>query len=353
MGGPSGQTAGMFHLVTHAFFKALLFLAAGSVIHAMHHASDPNDLRQMGGLGKRMRLTAATCLIGVLALAGFPGLSGFWSKDAILGVSLEQAGFFVGGSGAGAHGWAALIGSITGLVVAAITAFYAMRMWLMAFWGEPRSESAAHAHESPAVMTIPLVILAIPSLLIGFMLHQSHLFAGFLQGHTVAGEMHWNLAILASLLALAGMGLAWRMYAKPQMAADPIERMPAPLYRTFAGLWGMDGFWNAVGARGTIAFGRMVAWVDRNVVDGAMNGIGWLTGRSGALLRRTTSGQAQSYAAVMVGAILVLAVLLVLAENASRAVANTTYKSDRTNRAGATELILEMPKFQAVRKAGG
>ena len=372
-GGQSGQTAGMFHLVTHAFFKALLFLTAGSVIHALHHAADPNDLRQMGGLGKRMRITAATCLIGVLALAGFPLLSGFWSKDAILGVALERAGFF---GGAAAGSWVPLFGAVAGLVVAALTAFYAMRMWLMAFWGEPRSDAAAHAHESPAVMTIPLIILAVPSILIGWALHNNHAFAGMLAGRTIEGEMHWELAGVASLLALAGMGLAWRIYAKPRLAADPIEKLPAPLYRTFAGLWGAETFWNRVGASGTLALGRTVAWFDRNVVDGAMNGIGWVTGQCGSILRRTTNGQAQSYAAVMMSAIILLAVFLVLTQGSlsrSRVGTNNSrngpgpsmpasaanYSSLRpvdtqpAPNPGETEMILEMPRFARAPKGPG
>ena len=180
-----------------------------------------------------MRLTALTCLIGVLALAGFPGLSGFWSKDAILGVGLERAGVFAGGAGAGSHAWPALIGAITGLVVAAITAFYAMRMWLMAFWGEPRTDAAAHAHESPLVMTVPLVILAVPSALIGWMLHRNHLFSGVLSDGGFEMETHLGVAVVASVLALAGMVVAWAMYAKPTLASDQIERLPAHLFRTF------------------------------------------------------------------------------------------------------------------------
>jgi NADH-quinone oxidoreductase subunit L len=149
--GAGGRTAGMFHLVTHAMFKALLFLCAGSVIHALHHSEEPNDLRRMGGLGQRMRSTAITCGIGVLALAGFPLLSGFWSKDAILSAALENGSPI------------ALFALIVGIVVAALTAFYAVRMWMLAFACDPRSEAAAHAHESPLIMTVPLWILAVPS----------------------------------------------------------------------------------------------------------------------------------------------------------------------------------------------
>ena len=140
-------------------FKALLFLAAGSVIHALHHAEEPNDLRRMGGLKDRMPHTALTCGIGVLALAGFPLLSGFWSKDAILDSAVNSTNPM------------ARVALVVGIVVAGLTAFYSVRMWVLAFWGAPRTEAAGHAHESPLVMTLPLWALAIFSLGLGGYLH--------------------------------------------------------------------------------------------------------------------------------------------------------------------------------------
>lgn len=307
--GAGGMAAGMFHLTTHAMFKALLFLTAGSVIHAMHHAADPNDLRAMGGLRSKMPITAWTCLIGVLALAGFPFLSGFWSKDAILGTLADHAQ---------KNGFAAL-GLAVGLAVAAITGFYSVRMWMMAFWGEPRSDNAAHAHESPVTMTGPLVVLAIPSLILGWYLHAGDRFIDFLTGGpTTPEEFKLGLASAAAVLAIGGMGLAYMMYKRPAMETDPIEKMPAPLYRTFSNLWGIDAFWTNVAARGALQFGKMVAWFDRNVVDGLMNLIGWICGRLGDGLRRTSNGQAQSYTAAFVVGLAVIAVLLVLFENRPR-----------------------------------
>jgi len=300
--GAGSMAAGMFHLTTHAMFKALLFLCAGSVIHALHHAADPNDLRGMGGLRRSMPHTAWTCAIGVLALAGFPGFSGFWSKDSILAAALER----------GSHTPLAYAGLVVGIAVAGLTAFYAARMWLLAFWGEPRSEDAAHAHESPPVMTIPLWVLAVPSLVLGFWLHSGHRLTEFLLGPEHHEAMNWPLAIVTTAVAAAGMGLAAVLYARPRLARDPVERMPGPLYRTFVNLWGVDAFWANVAARGTLAMGGVVAWFDRNVVDGLMNLIGWSFGRAGEGIRRTTTGQAQTYAAVMMAAALAVAALLML-----------------------------------------
>jgi NADH-quinone oxidoreductase subunit L len=306
-GGPSGTIAGMFHLTTHAFFKALLFLAAGSVIHALHHSEEPNDLRRMGGLSKRMPWTSLTCGIGVLALAGFPFLSGFWSKDSILAVVMERGGLLAGGIDAGADRWAAAIGAVVGIVVAFITAFYAVRMWLLAFACTPRSAAAEHAHESPAVMVAPLAILAIPSIAVGFFLHSGHRFAHLMGGGGERGE-NYLLMGAASLVALSGMGLAWTLYGQSR-EKDPIEALPGHAF--FVNLWGIEGFWRAVGANGSLLLGRCVALFDRKVIDGAMNGIGAICMRTGIALRRTANGQAQSYAlAVMVAALLAAAFLI-------------------------------------------
>jgi NADH-quinone oxidoreductase subunit L len=304
--GAGGMAAGMFHLTTHAMFKALLFLCAGSVIHALHHAADPNDMRQMGGLGSRMRVTKWTCLAGVAALGGFPFLSGFWSKDAILAALLGRS----------QGNPVATIGLVTAFVVAGLTGFYAVRMFMMTFAGEPRSEAAAHASESKWVMTGPLVILAVPSLLLGFYLHFGERFAEFLTGSsTPLAELPFGLTAVAAVMALAGMGFAYFLYHRPAEEFDPVQKMPAPIYRTFANLWGIDALWNTVGARGALAVGAIVAWFDRHVVDGLMNLIGWLFGRAGDSIRRTSNGQAQTYTAAMVGAIAVVVALFVLYES--------------------------------------
>jgi NADH-quinone oxidoreductase subunit L len=311
----AGQTAGMFHLTTHAMFKALLFLTAGSVIHALHHAKDPNDMRGMGGLLKRMPITGWTCLIGVLALAGLFPLAGFWSKDAVLGVALES----------GKHNGVAMFGLIVGIIAAGLTAFYGMRMWMLAFWGQPRSEEAAHAHESPPTMTLPLIVLAIPSVLLGWLLHSGHRFASFLVGPgvEVAEPMNVGLIAVTTVVAVAGIGLAWRLYSAPSAAADPVERLPGHAF--LANLWYLDAFWNAVGAHGALTLGRIVAWFDRTVVDGLVNAVGEACRISGRELRRTANGQAQSYTAAMLVALVVAVLALVLYQ--SQASARTGYRT--------------------------
>lgn len=297
--GAGGRTAGLFHLTTHAAFKALLFLCAGSVIHALHHSEEPNNLLRMGGLRKRMPLTCYACLLGVLALAGFPLLSGFWSKDALLGAAMETENPI------------AKFAGVVGIVVAAITAFYSLRMWLLAFWGQPRSEDVGHAHEAPLSMVIPLWLLVLPTLFLGFYLFQDHHLAHFLSD-TWAEEVNWTLMSVTTVAALLGMGLAWRLYTRPVpegVYVDPIVRMPG--YRLFAGLWGLETFWSVVGAGGALALGRMIAWVDRHIVDKAVNGIGAACSWSGEKLRYSSSGQLQSYAAVILaGILLVLGLLL-------------------------------------------
>lgn len=307
-GGVAGRSAGLFHLTTHAMFKALLFLTAGAVIHALHHSSNPNDLRAMGGLRRRMPITAWTCLVGVLALAGLPPFAGFFSKDAILGAALA----------AGRRDPIAFGALAVGILVAGITSFYALRMWLMAFWGEPRTEEAAHAHEAPGWMTGPLLLLAVPSALLGFYLHRSGFFGG-LFGEAGPETIDWGLASFTTLVSLAGFGLAWRLYARPGALVDPVTAMPAPVYRCLQNLWGIDAFWNRVGAAGSLALARTLAWFDRNVIDQTMNGIAWLVGAAGARLRRTTSGQAQAYAATMLAAIVLLLALVIVLESQTAA----------------------------------
>jgi NADH-quinone oxidoreductase subunit L len=300
--GALGRTAAMFHLTTHAMFKALLFLCAGSVIHAMHHAPDPNDMRSMGGLLKRMPITAWTCGFGVLALAGIPPFSGFWSKDAILAAASNEGGL-------------ATIALYVGIAVAGITAFYSVRMWMMTFAGAARSEAAQHAHESPALMIGPLVVLAVPSVILGGVLHYTNDgLARFLSAGTPVKAEEANPLVvgLAIAVAVIGAAAAWKAYADAK-SLDPVRRMPASIYRFLVGLWGMDAFWNAFGARATLATGRIVAWIDRNVVDRYVaNGPGWLCGRAGAALRKTANGQAQSYVGAFVTGVAVIAALLVV-----------------------------------------
>lgn len=283
--GVGGVTVGIFHLGTHAFFKALLFLTAGSVIHATH---ETQDLREMGGLRRKMPITSATTLIGALALAGIFPLSGFWSKDEILLAAM--------------HRNPALF--VVGLIVAGLTAFYMFRLWYMAFGGSPRTDKAAHAHESPPVMAIPLLVLAVLAVVAGAAnLPGTEFLARFLgeEGHGFSV----GVAGGSLLVALLGIALATRLYAR-QPETDPVTAIPGPLYRLFDNKWWWDDLYERGIAKASVAMAGTVAWFDRTIVDGMVNLAAYTCGFLGAIFRLANSGQPQFYIAVFViGAALV------------------------------------------------
>jgi NADH-quinone oxidoreductase subunit L len=274
--GAGSAFAGYFHLGTHAFFKALLFLGAGSVIHAVHS----NELRDMGGLGRKMPLTAVTFGLGALSLAGIPPLAGFASKDAILTALEGRAGWIP---------WALL------LATAFLTAFYMGRVLVLTFLGKP-SHAAEHAHESPAVMTGPLIALAIPTVLGGLL--------GPSLARGLGGEMHLHLGltpVLASLAGLGGLVLSLATYLRGREA--PLAGTVAALDRASV----VDRFW-AFGYRSVLLpISGVLRWVDRYLVDGLMNGLGWGTLETGQALRPVQTGRTRDYAlAVVVGAVLLI-----------------------------------------------
>jgi len=227
-------TAAIFHLFTHAFFKAVLFLSAGSVMHAMGNVI---DMRKFSGLKKVMPITHVTFLCGAAALAGLPLLSGFWSKDAILEALLEAGEH-------GPYGPAYLFLFIVGLVTAALTAFYAFRAYFRTFHGETKipPEAGDHAHESPAVMTVPLVVLATGAVLAGIIAEPfTHWFSGFLNksaelvrasgGTTPKPHFNWLLMFGSTVVALTGFGLAYWMYrVRPAAAETLIRKFPTWYY---------------------------------------------------------------------------------------------------------------------------
>ena len=272
--GAGSAFAGFFHLGTHAFFKALLFLAAGSVIHAVHS----NELADMGGLRRKMPLTALCFLIGSLSLAGVPGFAGFFSKDLVL-TSLEGR--------AGWVPWALLMAS------AFLTAFYMGRVFVQAFLGAP-SKHAEHAHEPGLAMTGTLVVLAVPSL-----------FAGFLGGwlaHLTGAEYHVHIGltpIVASSAAIGGLAAAALVFGRGRSL--PILATIASIDRASL----VNRAWEALYRDVLLRVGGVLGWIDRYVVDGLMNGLGWVTLESGSAVRRFQTGRVRDYAlAVVVGAIL-------------------------------------------------
>ncbi|WP_405233417.1 NADH-quinone oxidoreductase subunit L [Lentisalinibacter salinarum] len=309
--GASAYAAGIFHLMTHAFFKALLFLAAGSVIIAMHHEQ---DIRRMGGLRKYMPVTYWTALIGSLALIGFPGTAGFFSKDAL--IEAVHAAWVEQGSVAHAIAyWSVLLGVF-------VTALYSFRMFFLVFHGEERMDAAtrSHLHETPAVVTVPLVLLAIPSLLIGWFTIGPLLFGDFFgdairvapehgalaavgeEFHGPAGFILHAFAGPAVYLALAGLAVAWYVWLRrPELAAEASERLSA-VYRLLVNKYYADELYLRVFAAGGRGIGN-VLWKagDQTVIDGVMvNGTASTIGRIATAVRRVQSGYLYHYAFAMV-----------------------------------------------------
>ncbi|MCX7055165.1 MAG: NADH-quinone oxidoreductase subunit L [Proteobacteria bacterium] len=316
--GVSAYAGSMFHLMTHAFFKALLFLAAGSVIIAMHHEQ---DMRKMGGLRKYMPITYATCLIGSLALIGFPGFSGFFSKDAVL--EAVHASHLPGATYAY---WCLLIGVF-------VTAFYSFRLVFMTFHGEGRMDhhTREHLHESPCVVTLPLVLLAIPSVVIGWVGIEPLLFGDYFQGAIVVAPAHDVLGHLeeefhgpaefvlhgllgpAVWLAAAGVALAWFLYLKrPDLPARLRERAGG-VYTLLDNKYYFDWFYENVIAAGSRMLGTAlwkggdVALIDGAAVNGTARLVGWVASAA----RGLQSGYLYHYAfATIIGLSVLLAWLL-------------------------------------------
>jgi NADH-quinone oxidoreductase subunit L len=316
--GASAYAGAIFHLMTHAFFKALLFLAAGSVIIAMHHEQ---DMRRMGGLRKHLPITYWTALVGALALIGFPGFSGFFSKDALIEA--------VGESHLPGAGYARFC--VTAGVF--ITALYTFRMIFMTFHGEERMDAHTreHLHESPWVVTVPLILLAIPSVVIGWLTIGPVLFGGVFEGaivvrpeHDVLGELGREFAgplefllqaLRAPALYLAGAGVlvAWFLYLRrPDLPARLRTRF-APVYRVLDNKYWFDWVNENVIAAGGRALGRLFwRFGDEGLIDGVfVNGsartIGWLA----AVTRHVQSGYLYHYAfAMIIGLSALLAYLL-------------------------------------------
>jgi len=295
--GAGSVFAAMLHLTTHAFFKALLFLTAGSVIHAVH----TNEMPDMGGLWPKMKTTAVTTAIGGLALAGIFPLSGFFSKEAIL-ASVEHAGDQLGA--------VAYLGLAFGLVTVFLTAFYMARLWAMTFLGKARSEAARKAHESPPVMTIPLLILAGLSIVgaalafPGLVWLFEHL-ADYAPPVEHSG-IDWLAPMTWAGLAIGVLGvvIGFSLFRSGATTAAWERKLPT-VARFCRRLWYFDEFYQWLARRVVLAVARMAAWYDRAMPDGMVNGAGWLIGRLGAVLRTSATGQLQFYAFIVLAAVAV------------------------------------------------
>jgi len=358
--GVGAFSAGMFHVTTHAFFKALLFLGAGSVIHAMHHEQ---DMRKMGGLKKLIPVTYFTMMAGYLAIAGIFPFAGFWSKDEILG---KAYGFQYFG----------IVFYVVGVLTAALTAFYMSRLMWKTFWSEKRFDEAAlghdhghathddhmdhadahgssgdasghageraeeelsHAsshqdahggvHESPPTMTLPLIILAVLSAVGGLIgTPWFNKFEQFLEPSVPPvglfkpeeGVSPVLGMVIGTVAALVGIGIAYALYSKRRQTGEILtpEQKQAPTllgeaYRGSVNLWGFDQLatWLGIDLGGSLA--RTSAWIDRNIIDGIVNGVAGVAGISSEVIRRAQTGFVRSYALVMLfGVCLVVASIL-------------------------------------------
>ncbi|MBI4733690.1 MAG: NADH-quinone oxidoreductase subunit L [Rubrobacteridae bacterium] len=294
--GVGAFAAGTFHLMTHAFFKALLFLGAGSVIHAVHS----QEIFEMGGLLKKMKITGTTFIIGGLVLAGVPPLAGFWSKDEIL----------LGAYNSDISGH--MIIFVIGLLTALITAFYTFRLIFIVFFGKPRSKKVNHAHESPMVMSIPLILLGTLAAVAGFvgspLTHNA--FQEFVN-HSFMVQVHAeheaNMVVmgLSILVALLGITIAWLKYVKNILPSGVISKDNF-FYKLLVNKYYFDEMYYKALIAPTHALAKAVQIFDQRVIDGAVNGVAWLTIKLGSNLRVIQTGYLRNYALYMVTGLIIL-----------------------------------------------
>ena len=300
--GVGAYASGIFHLVTHAFFKGLMFLTAGSVMHAM---ANELDIRKMGGLRKKLPITHITFLVGALAIAGAPFLSGFWSKDEILHSA-----------------WGSFpVIYVIGLITAFLTAFYMFRLIFVTFYGKSRvdPEVESHLHESPAVMWVPLALLAIPSAIIGLLLgvgghnswfhHFTEKVSGFKGDHGEALGSALPFMIISSIVGILGIAYAWTRYKDRVPSAEPTNA----LQKLVANKFYVDEIYNTFIVQPIKNTSHFLLWklFDSGIIDGIVNGVAALIRVIGGVLRRLQSGLVQAYIVSMViGIVIFLAYYL-------------------------------------------
>jgi NADH-quinone oxidoreductase subunit L len=307
-----GYTASMFHLFTHAFFKSLLFLCAGAVIHLVHS----NEMKDMGGLRKLMPITNIAFLVACLAIAGIPPFAGFFSKEEILLAAWHNNPTIY----------------YIGLITSGITAFYMFRLYFSIFWnktpdsrlvtpsaadrvppsalavaqGLPKAQHDSHSEGSMS-MKLPLIILAIGTMLAGFIP-----FSNFISpdGKGFASAIHLTFSIVPVTIAIIGILIAYRLYLKQSDRSQKLAASLGGLYKAAYRKFYIDEIYLFITRK--IIFnlvGRPAAWIDRNIVDGTMNGIAWTTGRISVLIKGVQSGRVQSYALYFFGGIVVLVIV--------------------------------------------
>ena len=316
--GAAGYAAGVFHMLNHAFFKGLLFLCSGSVIHG----TGTEDMRLMGGLAKKMPITSITMLLGSLSIAGFPLFSGFWSKDMVL-----EAAFAPYHDGLGFGSWFCVL-FVLGMITAFMTAFYMFRMWFMTFVGEPR-ENAQHCHgESSKSMTAPLIVLSIFAVLSGTLilfglgnvinesLEASHIYAHMHSGKEIAETIFENMWTYVSIgLALFGILLAYLMYSGKRVINPGIfnKNGESFLYKILANRYYFPQLYDQISWKLGYGVARGVDYIDRNIVDGTVNGMSNAVIGSGDSISRMQTGYVRDYAGFVVVGVIVLVAILYLA----------------------------------------
>jgi NADH-quinone oxidoreductase subunit L len=313
--GVGAYQASMFHLITHAFFKALLFLAAGSVIHAM---SDEQDMRKMGGLWRRIPVTCTVMWVGSLALAGIFPFAGFYSKDAIVDAT------FGAGTAVGFYAW------VCTLLAAMLTGFYSWRLLFLTFHGKPRAsaQAMAHVHESPAVMLLPLVVLAIGALVAGFSLEAQFLqeakgafWAGSIftspdnqvlaQMEHVEKDIAW-LPLAPTVAGVLGILAAFVMYVLNPLLPVRLAQTFGPVYRLFLNKWYFDELYNLIFVQPAVRLARILWQVgDATIIDGVPNGLAELTSDGSRQVVKLQTGSLAVYAfAMLIGVVVLVAIFM-------------------------------------------
>jgi NADH-quinone oxidoreductase subunit L len=294
--GVGSMTSGMFHLTTHAFFKALLFLGAGSVIHAI----EEQDIFKMGGLKSKMPITTWTFIIGALALSGIFPLAGFWSKDELLSAALSNnfTGLY-----------------ILGLIVAFMTPFYMFRLIFIAFFGKSQNEQ--HAHESGWVMTLPLILLAVLSVIAGF-INSPWFYETFGKSFGTfvfyrkpeIPELNLTIAGISTLVALAGIFTAWLIYSKKVIDTARLAARWNGVYSLLYNKYYIDEIYGWFFDKVMLLLGRILDGFDHYVIDGLFDGFAGLVGLTGRKLRLTQTGYLQSYALVIFTAVIIIVLVM-------------------------------------------
>jgi NADH-quinone oxidoreductase subunit L len=300
-----GYSAGIFHLFTHAFFKALLFLAAGAIIHAVHS----NNMSEMGGLARAMPVTFVTFLVGALALTGIAPLAGFWSKDEIL-TDAWNAGFGGAGEAATSQSVAQIV-FVTGMVTAFLTALYVGRMLWLTFGAAFRGQG--HPREADAGMLFPLVVLAVGAALAGFVGLGDNSIGSWIQTEELPSHgpatLNLGLIVATTVIALAGLALGTVLYRPGLPEREYLERFPL-LWKTLQRKYFLDDLYEQGIVRAVVgALAPATYWFDQRVIDGVVNGAGLGTRRLARGLRYVQSGQAQWYAAALFIGVVGLAVV--------------------------------------------